>query len=318
MDSKAYNLYLQAHHLFKQSTKDGIVQALEKVEESIDIDSTYASSWRLKARIYDTGTYNFSIWEPEEGFPIALEAVNRSLTLDPDSGMSYATKASIQELMWEFEESDKNMNKALELSPNDGVIIGTAALNTYGDLEKSIELLEKAIEIDPLVYANYFNLGHAYYRLGKLEEAEKAFDTFAIYYPGWQIYRYMMARIRMAQGRLDEALVEIDQETHEFFHIYGKNFVHYARGETEIADKLFSEFLEKFEVKEPANVADLYAFRGDYDKSFEYLEKALEVRDPVLIEALTYTAFNPMKADPRWADLIERIGLPDNNGPQSD
>ncbi|MCE2612276.1 hypothetical protein LVD13_04765 [Flavobacteriaceae bacterium D16] len=314
VDPDAYNLYLQAKHLVNQNTEEAYIQAEAKLKESIAIDSTYGSAWRLLAAVYNSGTYNFSIYEPGEGIPLGLEAAHKAITLDAESGQSYASLASLQALNWDFGEASKNMDKALRLMPNDGIILGTAANMPFGDLEKAVSLLKKGIEVDPLVYVNYFNLGHCYLRLNRLEEAEEAFKTFELYYPGWEIYHYMISKIRLAQGRLDEALAEIELEKHPFFSIYGRNFILHAMGQQNEADRLFSEFLEKYKDKEPANVADLYAFRGDYDESFAWLNKAFEVRDPVLVEALTYPSFRPMYRDPRWKELITKIGFPKDHG----
>ena len=314
VDPDAYTLYLQARHLTNQNTRNAYLEAETMVKESIAKDSSYGPSWRLLASIYNTQVYNFSILEPQDGIPMGLKAAEKAIELDPESGYSYATLSSLQEMNWDFEESGRNMNKALEMSPNDAVILGTAANKTFGDLEKSVDLLKKAIELDPLVYTNYFNLGHSYLRMGRLDEAEKAFKTFELYYPNWQIFHYMVSRIRLAQGRYEDALEEIGKEKHEFFSLYGRNFIAHAMGKKEEADALFEEFLNSYSEREPANVADLYAFRGDYDASFEWLEKAYRVKDPVLIEALTYPSFKPMYGDPRWSGLIEKLGLPDDHG----
>ncbi len=314
VNTEAYTLFLQANHLTKLTTKEAYIEAESKIKESIAIDSTYAPAWACLAEIYNTGTYNFSIREPKVGIPMGLNAINKALELDPDSGYSYATLSSLQELNWDFEEAAKNMSKALELIPNDGIIIGTAALHTFGDLEKTVALLKKALEVDPLVYGNYFNLGHAYYRMNRLVEAENAFKSFELYYPNWQIFHYMMAKVRLAQGRTVEAIAEIEQEKHEFFSLYGRNFIEYALGNTTNADALFAEFLEKYGETDPANVADLYAFRGEYDLSFEWLNKALTAKDPVLLEALTYPSFKVMHKDLRWGKLIKSMGLPKDHG----
>ena len=77
---------------------------------------------------------------------------------------------------------------------------------------------------------------------------------------------------------------------------------------------IFKEYLSKYSEKEPANTADLYAFKGDIDTAFNYLNKALEVKDPVLIEALTYPSFNVMRSDSRWNDLLSKMNLPKNHG----
>ena len=165
-----------------------------------------------------------------------------------------------------------------------------------------------------MVYTNYFNLGFANYRLNRLEEANEAFDTFALYYPNWQIYHYMKALLNLAQGNNEEALKEIEQESNEFFSLYGRNFVYFAMGRLDEANVLFEEFKERYGATDPSNLADLYAFRGDYDSSFKELDRALEIKDPVLIEALTYPSFKPMHSDPRWKAFISKIKLPKDHG----
>jgi tetratricopeptide (TPR) repeat protein len=137
---------------------------------------------------------------------------------------------------------------------------------------------------------------------------------FALYYPNWQIYHYMMSRIRIGQGRFDEALVEIKQESHEFFSLYGRNFVAFAAGRQKEADALLVEFLEKYGTTDPANVADLYAYRNNFSESFIWLDKAYDQKDPVLMEALTYPSFKPMYSDARWTNFIKKMNLPKNHG----
>jgi len=313
-DTDAYNLYLQAVHLVHQNTKEAYITAEEKIKAAIAIDDNYAEAWRMLAKIYDTGVYNFSVREPKEGLPLGLAAANKAIELDPTVADSYCALSSLQEMAWDFEGSAKNMEKALQLDPNNSVIMGTAALMCFGDLEKSISLLNKAIKLDPLVYTNYFNLGFAYYRLNRLKEANEAFDTFAIYYPNWQIYHYMKSLVFLAEGNNEEALKEIEQESNEFFSLYGRNFVYFAMGRLDEAKVLFDEFKERYGVTDPSNLADLYAFRGDYDSSFTELDRALKIKDPVLLEALTYPSFKPMHSDPRWKAFLSKIKLPKDHG----
>lgn len=137
--------------------------------------------------------YNFSLRSYEEGIPLGLEAAEKAVQLDPNSGNNYITLSSLQELNWDFEASAKNRDKALELDPYNAIIVGTVANMTFGDINKSVELLKRSIELDPLVYVNFYNLGFAYYKLGEIEKAEEAFETFQTYYPNSQIIHYMMA-----------------------------------------------------------------------------------------------------------------------------
>ena len=312
--TEAYNLYLMANHLANQNTKATYISAEKVIKEAIDIDPEYSDAWRLLASIYHTGMYNFSLRSYEEGIPLALEAANKAVMLDPNSGNNYMTLSSLQELNWDFEASAKNSDRALELDPYNAIIVGTAANMTFGNIQKSVELLKRSIALDPLVYVNFYNLGFAYYKLGEIEKAEEAFNSFLIYYPNSEIIHYMMAQVRIAQGRYDDALTEIEQETHEFFSLYGLNFVHHALGNKKRSDELFEEFKNKYSKSDPANLADLYAFRGNKEESFKWLNRALEINDPVLLEALAYPSFKIMYDDPRWREFINKLNLPDDHG----
>ena len=312
--TEAYNLFLQANHLIRQNTKESYLLAEDVVKQAIAIDSTYSDAWDLLGSIYNTGSYNFSIGNVKESTSKGIKAIEKAIELDPNSADAYASLASLKERIWMFEESSRYMSRALELEPNNAVIIGTAALHTFGDIEKSADLIEKAIKLDPLVYTNYFNLGFANYRLGRLEEAMEAFNKYALYYPNSQILHYMKGKVLLAQGKMEEALEEFKQEEHEFFSIYGMNFILYAIGGETNSKSVFNEFLERNSQTDPANTADLYAFRGDYNNAFKYLNEAFNIKDPVLIEALSYPSFKPMYKDPRWKELIEKIDLPENHG----
>jgi tetratricopeptide (TPR) repeat protein len=300
--------------LANQNTKSAYESAEKVIKEALDIDPNYSDAWRLLASIYHTGMYNFSLRSYEEGIPLGIEAAQKAVKLDSNSGDNFITLASLQELSWDFEESAINSNKAIELDPYNAIIIGTVANMTYGDIQKSVELLKRSIAIDPLVYVNYYNLGFAYYKLGEIEKAEEAFETFKVYYPNSQILHYMMGQVRIAQGKYDEAVIEIEQETHDFFSLYGLNFVHHALGNTKRANVLFDEFIKKYSESDPSNLADLYAFRGNKEASFKWLNKALEIKDPVLLEALAYPSFKIMHDDSRWSEFINKLNLPEDHG----
>lgn len=312
--TEAYNLYLQANHLIRQNTKESYIMAEKLVKEAIEIDSSYSDAWDLLGSIYNTGSYNFNIGNVQESTTKGIEAIEKAIELDPNSGDAYASLASLKERIWKFEEAAKFMDKALELEPNNSVIIGTAALHTFGDIEKSAELINRAIKLDPLVYTNYFNLGFAYFRLGRQEEAMEAFNKYSVYYPNSQILHYMKGQVLLAQGKFEESLKEFEMEKHEFFSTYGMNFILFAIGGKSNSEDVFNHYLEKFSQTDPANTADLYAFRGNFEKAFDYLNKAFEIKDPVLIEALTYPSFKPMYKDTRWKKFIKKIDLPENHG----
>ena len=143
IDTEAYNLYLQAVHLVHQNTKEAYITAEEKIKAALAIEENYADAWRMLAQIYDTGTYNFSVREPKEGIPLGLAAAKKAIELDPNAAQAYCALSSLQALAWDFEASAKNMEKALQLDPNNAVIIGTAALSVLEILKRPLAYRKK-------------------------------------------------------------------------------------------------------------------------------------------------------------------------------
>ena len=88
----------------------------------------------------------------------------------------------------------------------------------------------------------------------------------------------------------------------------------YSLGGKKATETIFNEFINTYSHSEPANMADLYAYRGNVEKAFEWLNIASQKRAPVLLAALTYPSFQLIHKDPRWTRLIEKLELPDSHG----
>ncbi|MEH6536370.1 MAG: adenylate/guanylate cyclase domain-containing protein [Psychroserpens sp.] len=313
-NSEAYTLYLKAKHLSHQTNKASQIEAENIVKESIAIDSLYAPAWSLLSDIYHTGSYNFLIRPLTEGIDLGITAAQKAIELDPEYALAYSNLASLQLLAWDFETADENMNKALDLDPGNSVIIGTIALKQFGNLDEGIKLLKKAIVLDPLIYANYYNLGYFNWQANNLDEADEALNTFAFYYPEASAYHYIKAQILISRNQYEDALIEAEKEPNAFFNLYGRTFTLFALGRTEEADAVLKEIVDTYGETEATNMADIYAFRGDADKAFFWLNKAIKIKDPVLLESLNYPSFKNLHKDRRWKSFINRIGLPENHG----
>ena len=314
VDPEAYILYLKALYLANQTTKEAFMEAESLVNEAITIDDSYAPFYSLLATVNQTGAYNFMSKSLKEAKNEGIAAARKAIELDPDYGMAHADLASLLMMDWQFHEAQKHMDKALELDPGNSIIVGTVALRQLGGLDETIRLIKKAIHLDPVNYMNYYNLAHQYYHQGKLTEAENALNTFREHYPKSGLQHYVMARIKIAQGDIEKAVEEADLEADSFFSLYARNFAYHAAGRYEEADTLLEELTKTYGDTEAANMADIHAFRGENDKAFQWLFKALEIRDPVLLEILHYPSFNTMRGDPRWKKLIDRMELPANHG----
>ncbi len=314
VNPEAYTLYLKAIYMIYENTRESYGQAEQLVLQAIALDSTYPPFYSTLSGIIQTSAYNFMIKPLKEAIPEGIKAAEKAIELDPDYATAYMDLSSFQLMNWQFAEAKINMDKALSLDPGNSNIIGTVALKTMGNVDEAIRLLNKAIQLDPVNYINYYNLASYYYHAGRLGEAEKALNTFSKHYPNSSLYHYVMARIKIAQGKIEEAVTEAELEHDEFFSLYARNFAYFAAGRFNEANALLLELENKYGKSEASNMADIHAFRGETDKAFEWLFKALEIRDPVLMEILHYPSFQSMYSDSRWNTLISKMNLPDGHG----
>ena len=114
----------------------------------------------------------------------------------------------------------------------------------------------------------------------------------------------------LEEGRLKDALAEMEKEVHPFWRKYGLTLVYYALRRKEESDTLLGELAAAYQKDAPKQIAEIYAFRGETDRAFEWLRRALADRDPGLIEIKGDPLLKGLQRDRRYAALLQAMGLP--------
>ena len=144
-----------------------------------------------------------------------------------------------------------------------------------------------------------------------MQEAKAALTTTLHLSPQSGMTYCWRGLVRLAQGRLDEALADMEKEVSPIFRLVGVAIVQHARGEAEASDAALAALISEFGSDSPYQVAEVYGARGDADKAFEWLEKTYADHDP----GLSYMKMDPnlvkIRIDPRWQPLLEKMGLAD-------
>jgi len=314
-NTDAYTLYLQAKHLHQQFTDEASLEAEKKVKQAIAIDANYAPAWLLLSRIVFQATSYLYKKPFSEGLNLSEEAVQRAIALDRNYARSYAQLSLINIMNWDFEQSIINIDKALSLGWNDSEIISIAAHNAMdlGRLDEALQLLSKAIGMDPFLAINYYNLGIVYGWLSRFDEALKAIHKYNEITPDAAIQHMTVSFILLRQGKHEEALFEANKEPHEFWRLFTQHCVLFTMGKETEADKLLIEFIDRYSEHHPTILAYLHACRGEIDDAFKWLETAYEQRDPNLIMKINYTFFRNLHEDTRWKKFILRMGFPEGH-----
>jgi TolB-like protein/Flp pilus assembly protein TadD len=306
----AYNAFLQAKFSFDKFSTEAATEAIRFLDEALRLDPKYAEAYVLKAR----ALYFIALPEGPLGrgnFEKARAAASAALALNPNLPGAHSAMAYIDMFAdWNFAAADAELAGVREKDPT--VVNVKAVLRlVQGRLEEALGLFEEAVKLDPLHAAYHANLGNILARLGRLEEADAAFRKALELQPATRSAHASLSMIAIRKGDLDAALREAELEPQGLIQAHAMALARSARGEREQADAALQKLIEQAAERSPSRVASVYALRGEAGKLFEWLERAYDVREPVMVAALgAYPFFSPYYSDPRFIALCNKIGMP--------
>ena len=202
-----------------------------------------------------------------------------------------------------FNKGVEDFQYALELEPDNAFLvaaIGKGALLT-GDFDDAISQYQAALILEPLVPEFYWYLGKAYRSAGRLADAEASFRTMANLSGSAQV-NFDLWETLFLKGEFEAALAESDN-------LFTRTVTHYASGNEAKADENLAELIEVNADSYPYSISKAYAYRGDADKAFEWLDYSLENNGSYPWFILSETAFHGVYSDPRWKLFREKLGL---------
>jgi adenylate cyclase len=314
VNTEAYNLYLQAIQLRNQNTRESIINAEKLTRQSIKIDSTYSKSWQLLGSIINIVYDRYAIRSNINWIKEGKEAANKAISLDSNYTEAYETLAVFNRAEWDFKSARTNIKKALKLSANKSVYGAASLAIDNGNIQDAIELKESSAKLNPINDIQYYSLALDYSWIKKYDIAETYMQKYLLARPNSDIAHSFMAAIFLGMGKNEKALVELEKCKDPFWNLYRKCMVMYALGNKKEANSLLQSFLDEFGENSQPNIAHVYAFRGEIDNAFKWLEISYDIRDQSLLEILNYPEFENLWGDPRWNTFINKLGLPEDHG----
>jgi TolB-like protein/Flp pilus assembly protein TadD len=309
-DPEAYALYLQAVQLGRQRTAEGYEQSDALYRKALAIDSRYAPAWAGLAGNfgYEAGQ---GLLHAKEGYAQAREAAMKALALDPQYAPAHAR------LGWIAMYGDNDLagaaqhyKRALALDPADLDVlrISAALLQSLGRLDEALALDEAAVRGDPVNVNALFNLGFHQRMAGRFDPAIASFRTVLSLSPNNAGAHCQLGVALLLKGDAYSGLAEIEQETSEIYKVIGLPMAYHALGRKADSDAALAALIAEYEKEAPSNIATVYALRGEADKAFAWLDKAIEYGDGGLGEIVTENLLDKIHADPRWLPFLHKIG----------
>ena len=305
----AYNDYLEGKYFYARPTKENLEHAISYYEQAIVHDATYAPAWAALSLAHSVhaGAYG-----PVQEFTVARDAAQRALALDPNLADGYAALGEIKlEYEWDWAGAYAAYQRALALEKGNADIVERAAsvAATLNHFDEAMQLSRRAVELDPLRVMAHDTLAFNAWWAGRLDEAEAAAHKGLELYPQFPWLHALLARVYLARSRPQEALAEAQSDTDPIFHLQDLALVYRALGRNDEADKALAELVSRYSTTAAFQIAEVYAFRGQADDAFTWLDRAYQQHDGGLTFAKGDPLLANLKNDPRYIAFLKKIHL---------
>jgi adenylate cyclase len=307
---EAYNLLLQGRYSVAFDTPKELEKSIDCYRRAIALDAAYAPAWAGMSYAIFRQIANGYV-DVQTGQVQAMAAARKAAELDPTLPEAYSMIASIKMLEdFDWAGAREALDHALQLDPNNvNALFSSAHLTmTVGNTDDTLAQFRDVLERDPLnlLYRRY--VARVLYFAGRFTEAEAMIRQVLAMNPSFPAAHYELGRILLARGRIPEAVTEFETEQSNW-RVFGLPLGYHAQGRSTEANAALKDLMQNSAGSE-FQVAETFAFFGDADKTFKWLDLAVERRDP----GVQWLRGNPMMkalvADPRYAALLHRLKLP--------
>ena len=298
---EAYRLYLEGRQLWYGRSREGIKKSIDLFQQAIAADPKYALAYAGLADAYNIAPAYGSGMTSKQGELMADEASRRAIELDDSLPEGHAARGFAMANLWRWSESEAEFRRALELNPNNATahyFYGFGYLSPENRMDEAQEQIRIALSLDPLSSIVNTNYAVLLMQVRHFSEALAQFQKVIDRDPSFNPPHYKRSQLYATLGRFPEAVRDL--------RLVFKNPIPVSEDA-----QGYLQLIKTMEGTDRLSaVAVAAALTGDRDMAFEYLEKAYVDEDGELVVAIRYPALDSLRSDPRYADLLKRLRLP--------
>jgi TolB-like protein/Tfp pilus assembly protein PilF len=321
-NGEAYQLYLRGRFYWNKRTAEGVNKATGYFQQAIDRDPNYALAYAgLADCYYVTFFNNFTISQAESAAK-SRAAATKALDLDPSLAETHVSMGQVLEIFdWDFADAEREFRRALVINPGyaTGLQWYAELLENLARYDEALATIRHAQEADP--FSPIINAVHGQIlsRSGRTKEAAAQFRKTLDLERNFPLGHFLFAHTLVREGKNEEAVKELEQavQTSPESPVYRSMlaYVYAQTGRIEEARKILGEIIQEAKTDRAAwqDVAGIYAALGEKDHAFAALEMAFQRRDSRMTMLLNQETLLPLHRDPRFSDLVRRVGLPQRN-----
>jgi TolB-like protein len=309
---EAHNAYLQGHFYFQRRNLEDYRKAVGFFDQAIRLDTDYALAYAERSEAW-AWIGDLSSEKKKEAWKAAGSDAEKAIAVDPNLAEAHAALGWVRFFIeWKFAEGLAELRRAQQLSPWNPTANDLLArvVVYFGQFEQAEKVARQSIELDPLAYQARISLARVLFAEGKLDETEAAARKAAELQPTAAGNHRFQVFVAIQRGDGEAALREAQLEPNEGYRRFELALADYTRGERRAADEALAELIAKDRDFLAYQVAQVYAWRGENDKAFEWLQVSLDTHDTGTVSLLIDPLLRGLQHDPRYNRLLAKIGLP--------
>jgi TolB-like protein/tetratricopeptide (TPR) repeat protein len=312
LNAEAYTLYLHGMHADERFEPQGWEQAVNDFKRALDLDPTFTEAAGAAAAEYQYGG-QVGYVSREVAFEKTRQFAELALKLDPHFVDAHALLGQIYgTYAWDWAAAEKEIKEALDLAPNypEALWAATVQSLTLGRWDDAVKFALALQEANPLHPDGYFWLSWGQMRRGRLVEAEAAMRRGLELSSTYTFGPYTLALVLLARSQAQPALEEFLKEPSDAARLTGSAMAYFALGRKADSDGALAQSL-KLKFIFASGIAAVYAFRGESDEAFKWLDRAYAEKDPLLYGIKFRTEFDKLHDDPRYKAFLKKMNLPE-------
>jgi TolB-like protein/Tfp pilus assembly protein PilF len=313
---EAFEHYLRGRYYFNTFTEEGFAKAFVSFHSAIAADPNYAHAYAGVADYYNWLGI-LGVLPPQECFQPAIEAATKAIEIDDDLSEGHASLGfSLHAGNWDWSKAEHHLRRAMELNPSNSnaYVWYSIVLYTEGRFDEGLDFARRGAEIDPLTPFNHHNVGWGLYYARRFDEAAERYRRVVADFPTYSFGYYGLSKIHRLTGETKLAIAENDRANElmggSVFSLLSEAECYGADGQTDIAREKIAalEKMSRDRYVSPYQLALAYRYVGDDEKALNALESAVEIKEAWLNWLGVEPAFDPIRTDKRFDDVLEKTG----------
>jgi tetratricopeptide (TPR) repeat protein len=312
-NAEAYNQYLLGRNFMDRTTPAGYASAERAFRRAIALDPDYAAAYSQLALAE-------AYWSDQTGDASGLARATgdaeHAITLAPDRADGYFARGYLRTLwLWNWEGAGADLRKALALDPNNADILEGYAvhLESEGDLPAALSAINRAMGVDPLRASVQTTRGLLLVAMRDLPGARAANQRLLEIHPGSARAYAELTIVELLAGRPDQALVYAQKPTEDVsggWPDIAKALVQHTLGHDEVSRQALDRVIAGGGRFAAFQIAEIYAWRGEKDQAFAWLDRAYAQRDGGLTRVKSDPLLASLRTDPRYRAFLDKMRLP--------